>query len=327
MYRTILVPLDGSALSEGALPIACDIARRSGATLHLCHVTTRTSAAPISVEGLPVIDERLRSLGPLHDRLYLEHVRDRLVGEQDIPIIATVVEAHTAPDHDQTVPWMLARYAAAIAADLVVMPTHGRGGLSRFWLGSVADALVRLSPAPLLLIRAPDGASASGRPPRIQRILVPLDGSARSAAIVAHAHRLGRLLGAELLLVRVVVPAALGPAAPFTTPTDFDPERTRRDAAEARGYLEALAQRLAGDGVVVQTRVVVADLVAPAILAECERGGSDLIAMSTAGRSGLRRLLIGSVADKVLRRAEVPLLLYRGDPPVEARGHRGEGER
>lgn len=70
MYRTILVPLDGLPLSEGALPASCDIARRSGATLQLYHIMTRTSAAPISVEGLPVIDEHLHSLGPLHARVY-----------------------------------------------------------------------------------------------------------------------------------------------------------------------------------------------------------------------------------------------------------------
>lgn len=317
MYRAILVPLDGSPLSEGALPAACEIASRSGATLHLCHVITRTSATPISVEGLPVIDEHLHSLGPLHDRVYLEHIRDRLLAEHDLAIAVTALEPQVAVDHDQTVPWLIARHAIAIGAGLIIMTTHGRGGLSRFWLGSVADALVRLSPTPLLLLRAADGAAVSERPPRIGRILIPLDGSARSEAIVAHALRLGRALGAELTLLHVVVPAILGPAAPFTTPTDFDPERTRRDEVEARGNLEALAHQLAREGVVARVRVVMSDQVAPAILEECKRDGADLIALSTAGRSGLRRLLIGSVADKVLRRAEVPLLLHRDDMLVD----------
>lgn len=317
MYRTILVPLDGSPLSEGALPAACAIARSTGATLHLCHVRTHTSAAPISIEGLPVIDEQLHSLSALHDRVYLEQVRDRLVAEQELPITVTVLDPHATPDHDQPVPCLIARHARAIGAELIVMTTHGRGGLSRFWLGSVADALVRLSPAPLLLLRTPEGAPAGGRPLQVRRILIPLDGSARSEAIVAHALELGRLLGAELTLLRVVVPPVLGAAAPFTTPTDFDPERTRRDEAAAQSYLGALAQRLAGEGVAVRTRVVVTDQVAPAILEECERGGCGLIAIATAGRSGLRRLLIGSVADKVLRRADVPLLLHRDDAPVE----------
>lgn len=320
MYRTILVPLDGSLLSQGALPAACAVARRSGATLHLCHVRTQTSAAPISIEGLPVIDEHLHSLGTLHDRVYLEQIRDRLVREHDIPITVAVLDPCATPEHDQPVPCLIARHARAVGADLIVMTTHGRGGLSRFWLGNVADRLVRLSPAPLLLLRVSEGASTAGRAPVVRRILVTLDGSARSEAIVAHACELGLLLGAELTLLRVVVPAVLGPAAPFTAPTDFDPERTMRDEAAAQGYLDALAQQAAGEGAVVRTRVVVTDEVAPAILEECERGGCDLIAMSTAGRSGLRRLLIGSVADKVLRRAEVPLLLHRDDALVEHDG-------
>lgn len=313
MYRSLLVPLDGSPLSERALPVACDIACRSGATLHLCHVITQTSATPILVEGLPIIDEHLHSLRPRHVQVYLEQIRDRLMAEHDLPITVTVIDSQMAPDQDQTVPWLIARHARAIKAELIVMTTHGRGGLSRFWLGSVADALVRLSPAPLLLLRASEGALASAQPHRIRRILIPLDGSARSDAIVAHALRLQQVLQAELTLLRVVVPAVLGPAAPFTTPTDFDPERTRRDEAEAESYVEALAQQLAGEGVAVQTRVVVADQVASTIIEECERGGCDLIAMSTSGRSGLRRLLIGGVADKILRRAEVPLLLHRDD--------------
>lgn len=313
MYRSLLVPLDGSSLSERALPVACEIARRSGATLHLCHVATQTSAAPILVEGLPIIDEHLHSLRPLHVQVYLEQIRDRLMAEHDLSITVAVIDSQVAPDQEQTMPWLIARHARSIEAELMVMTTHGRGGISRFWLGSVADALVRLSPTPLLLLRAPEAASVSGQPLRIRRILVPLDGSARSEAIVAHALSLRQVLEADLTLLHVVVPAVLGPAAPFTTPTDFDPDRTRRDEAEAESYLEALAQRLAVEGVAVQTRVVVADQVAPTILAECERGRCDLIAMSTAGRSGLRRLLIGSVADKILRRAEVPLLLHRDD--------------
>lgn len=320
MYRTMLVPLDGSPLGEGALPAACAIARRAGAALHLCHVRTHTSAAPISIEGLPVIDEQLHSLGALHDQVYLEQIRDRLMAEHELPITVTVLDPYATPNHDLPVPCLIARHAQAIGAELIVMTTHGRGGLSRFWLGSVADALVRLSPAPLLLLRAPEGVSAAGRQLEVRRILVPLDGSARSEAIIAHALGLGRVLGAELTLLRVVVPAVLGAAAPFTTPTDFDPERTRRDEVEAQGYLDALAQRLARNGVVVQTQVVVTDQVAPAILEECQRGQSDLIAISTAGQSGLRRLLIGSVADKVLRRADVPLLLHRDEQVLERGG-------
>jgi nucleotide-binding universal stress UspA family protein len=312
MYRAILAPLDGSALSEKALSIACEIARRSGARLHLAFVTVQAMAAPIFVVGLPVVDDELHSLGRLHDRAYLEQLRDRLSAEHDLPITVAVLDSD---DDDQTIPSLLAAYAAANGIDLIVMTTHGRGGLSRLWLGSVADALVRLSPAPLLLLRSQEQAEpAKPAPPR--HILIPLDGSARSEEILASALALGQLLRAEYTLLHVIVPALLGPAAPFTTPTDFNPERTDREQAEAERYLEQVAARLREAGATVRTRAVVAGQVASAILEESQREGSDLIAMSTAGRSGIRRLLIGSVADKVLRRAEAPLLLHRDDPPA-----------
>jgi nucleotide-binding universal stress UspA family protein len=313
MFHTILVPLDGSAVSEEALPVACDLARRSAASLDLAHVSTRTMAAPIFVEGLPVIDADLHSLGRLHDRAYLEQIRDRLATEHDLPITVSTLDQHTSADHDQSIPWLLARQVVAIGADLIVMTTHGRGGLSRFWLGSVADALVRLSPAPVLLLHVLEGCPIPSRPAQVRRILIPLDGSERSEAIMAPALALGQLLGAVYTLLRVVVPAVLGPAAPFTTPTDFDPERTSRDEAEAQRYLDTVAGRMEQAGAIVRTRVRVTDQVASAILEESQSERCDMIALSTAGRSGLRRLMIGSVADKVLRRAEVPLLLHRDD--------------
>lgn len=318
MYRAILVPLDGSPLSEEALPLAAEIARRSGATLHLALVSVRTMAAPIYVEGYPVIDEDLHSLGRLHDQAYLEQTRDRLRAEQEFPVTTVVLDPLEGDNFDQTVPGILASYVAANQIDLIVMTTHGRGGFTRLWLGSVTDALIRLSPAPILVLRSQERAPEARQPAPPRRILIPLDGSARSEAILEPALALGRLLGAEYTLLRVVVPAVLSPAAPFTTPTDFNPERTMRDREEAQRYLEQVAARLTDAGATVRTRVVVSDQVALTILEESQREGSDLIAMSTAGRSGIRRLLIGSVADKVLRRGEVPLLVHRGEATAES---------
>jgi nucleotide-binding universal stress UspA family protein len=315
MYRSILVPLDGSPLSEYALPVACDLARRSSATLRLVHVHTDATSTPIAVEGLPVIDENLRSLGKVHARAYLERMREQLTAEHALPITLVVLDPLDAGTSDQTIPTMLANHAAITDTDLIVMTTHGRGGLARFWLGSVADALVRASPAPVLLLRPDEGMPKPDRPPPLQRILIPLDGSARSEAIVEHALVLGQLMESEYTLLRVVAPFILGAAAPFTTPTDFDPDRTMRLQREAHHELEHIARRLETTGVQVRTRVLIAEQAATAILDDAGEHGANLIAMSTSGRSGLARLLIGSVADKVLRGADIPLLLYR---PVAA---------
>src|SRR5512138_2571716 len=108
MYRSILVPLDGSPLSEYALPMACDIARRSGALLRLVHVHVLYTPAPIYVEGMPVIDEQMHSLGKAHERAYLEGIRDRLVGEADLQCAIAVLDPADADVPDQTIPGMLA---------------------------------------------------------------------------------------------------------------------------------------------------------------------------------------------------------------------------
>jgi nucleotide-binding universal stress UspA family protein len=311
MYRSILVPLDGSSLSTHALPIACDIARRSGAVLRLLHVHEWVTAAPIYVEGLPVIDESLRSLGKAHDLAYLEAIRDQLAAEYGVPIEVTVLDPTASDARDQTVATLLATHAAAAGTDLIVMTSHGRGGLARLWLGSVTDALVRASHVPILLLRPSEAMGAPDRARVFQRILIPLDGSARSEAIVAPALALGQSTQAEYTLLHIVAPFIVGVTPPFLAPRDFDPERTGRLQAEAQSYLDAVAELLRETGARVQTRVVVSEQTAAVILEEAGRHNSDLIAISTIGRSGLVRLLIGSVADKVLRGTALPLLLYR----------------
>lgn len=130
MYRSILVPLDGSSASEHSLPVACALARRAGALLRLVHVHVAYTAAPIYVEGLPVIDEQLHSLGKAHERAYLEGAQDRLVdeGEADLRIVTAVLDPAEMDVRDQTVAQLLASYAATTDTDLIVMTTHGRGG-------------------------------------------------------------------------------------------------------------------------------------------------------------------------------------------------------
>lgn len=318
MYRTLFVPLDGSPLGEAALPLAALVARRAGATVHLVHVA-HPSATPIAIEGLPVIDAQLHSLGARHDKVYLERIAARMQLDGPLAVVTTVLDPHTAEGDLLPVPVLLARHLAAIEADLLVLTTHGYGGFTHFWLGSIADALLRLSPTPILLLRPPEP-GATPRAPHIRRILIPLDDSARSEAILPHALALGTLFGASYTLLRVVVPSALGPSTPLTTPPDFDPDRTAQEQATAQEQLGTLARQLAAQGATVETEVRLAAQVAPTVLAACRYDDDDLIALSTAGRGGLQWLLFGSVADKLLRRSEVPLLLHRDEPPIEQDG-------
>jgi nucleotide-binding universal stress UspA family protein len=203
-------------------------------------------------------------------------------------------------------------------ADLTVMATHGRGMVTRAWLGSVADAFVRHVDRPVLLVRpeADEGAETDGAvAPKVEwtvsKMLLPLDGTPISEAIIGHATELGSLFGAAYHLVRVV-------ALPMEFSSSYPPDMIQMnkeylaDSEEAaRVYLEDHAQRLRGQGFDVDTAVVVGAQPVHGILTEAESSGSDLFAISAHSRSGLTRVLLGSTSDKVLRGAHVPVLMYR----------------
>ena len=310
MYRSILVPLDGSPLSEYALPAACDIARRSGAALRLVHVHMRATPDPNYVEGLPVIDEGMQSLGKDHERAYLERIRDRIIAEQDLRVTIAIRDPVRDVGRDVTIADALVAEAAATNTDPVVMTTHGRGGLARFWLGSVADALVRMSPVPVLSLHPSEPIPPIDQPSVFRHILIPLDGSVLAEQILEPALALGDLTRATYTLLHIVEPFVLPGYAPLAQAGQLDAQMTQAALAERQRYLDDLAQRLRAGGRQVHTRTLLAASPAVGILDAVQAQNADLIALATHGRSGLARLLIGSVADKVRRGADMPVLLY-----------------
>jgi len=290
----ILVPLDGSDLAERAVTVAAALASRRGSALRLVHVHRPVSADPIHVEGLPVFDEHLRPLGRNHEQAYLEGVRDRLaVG---VRTSVALLDGPPAP--------ALADDARANGAALIVMTAQGRGGIERALLGSVADQLVRISAVPVLLVRNGRGAP----PSHFRRIVVPLDGSPLSERILEHAQSLAHSdPPAELVLVNVVQPRPRGQwvgNAPIEGSTAPHEENARR-------YLDGVARRLTAVGARVQTSVLVSSDVASAVLNFARDEHADVIALATHGRSGLKRLALGSVADSVLRATTTPVLVLR----------------
>jgi nucleotide-binding universal stress UspA family protein len=295
----ILVPLDGSDLAEKALPVAAELARRTGASLRLVHVHVPIAADPIYVEGLPVIDEHMRSLRHEHEQAYLDQARQRLAA--GVAVSVALLDGPPAAT--------LAAHAQASGAALVVMTTHGRGGLERAWLGSMADELVHLSPVPLLLLRPEPGSV----PSPFRRTLVPLDGSARAESILEHVLELARLEpAAELVLLDVVQPIASTvwtPGAALTSSV-VTADVTQRQEEHARHYLDGVARRLQAAGVGVRTRIELAAGVASAILDVARDEQAGLVALATHGRSGLARLALGSIADKVVRGSRTPVLLF-----------------
>jgi nucleotide-binding universal stress UspA family protein len=323
MYRSILVPLDGSAASEQALPIACAIARRAGATLHLAHVHTPYGPI-ISIDGLPVIDDQLCSRARDHDQGYLDHTRARLEAETGGFITCTLLDQETNA-RDDRIAAILAHHAAELRSDLIVIGTRALSPLLRLVVGGVAADLGRMSGIPTLLVQARERQAAPGQAPAAQldpcrRILIALDGSARAEHILTPVTQLGKLTAAEYLLLHVVKPTMLRSGA-FTPPINLDPAGTARQRDEAELALAQLAAILRAGGSAVATRVVVAERPGDTIVDIARQQACDLIAMTVRERRGLARLLDRSISNQVLRKASVPLLLlYRPEAHREARG-------
>jgi nucleotide-binding universal stress UspA family protein len=316
MIRSILVPLDGSPLGEQALPYARAVARRTGAHVRVAHVHVRVD--PIRPDWPLPEDERWDAEARSHQLAYLDGVVRELA--------ASGVSASSAL-LEGGVESALCGHAAECRADLVVMTTHGRGPFSRFWLGSVADALVHRLTVPLLLVRARREAPDRAADPPLRRVLIPLDGSPCSEAALGAVAALGTAGGVEYTLLRAVAPPpALGwEVAGYGARVEADLlANERRD--EAGMYLAGVAKRLRSPEVRVQTRAVLHPSAAGAIL-EAEAGGDfDWIALGTRARTGAARLLLGSVADKVVRGAAIPVLVCRGAAPAAKEARHAAGE-
>ena len=297
MYERILVTLDGTPLAEQALVHAVSIARRAGAHLHLA--TVRQPAPATLLEApRPVGLEEVESdyLAAVADR-----VRDAGVSAVSPKVLtgSNVVEA-------------IETYRKNVDASVTVISTHGRGPVRRAWMGSVADRFVRTSAAPVLLVRAdaeelgePDIAAGTS----IGRVLVPLDGSAASEAALGPALELGRLSEAVCTLVRVV--ESLDDVESISLPNPFEATEQQLEAARgvAEAELDVVYERLRAEGFGVERMSRVVANVAEGILDCAADSGADLIAMATHGRGGLPRLVLGSVADKVTRAADCPVLV------------------
>ena len=296
--RNVLVPLDGSPFAESALPMAADIARRAAARLTL--VTVHTPMLPAhGAQGVPALDPGFDDEMRADIRAYLEMVRLRLAGEAPaIPEVETVVL-------DGPVPETLAEYAERADAGLLVLTTHGRGGMSRFWLGSVTDALVRRLDVPTLVVRPHAGPVApSGA---FRRVLLPIDGTPESLAGADAAVAVLGTVGVQYTVLRVMSTVSRR----FLT--FVSAEGVEDDAADEREVaLQELAvaeRRLRDHGADVRGVVRFHGSPAAAIVEYAAESRADLIAMATRGRGPVGRLLLGGVTDKVLRTATVPVLV------------------
>lgn len=295
MFCSILVPLDRSSFAEQALPLALSIARRAGASLDLLQVHLLYAFEDPKCPRLPY-DPALDREQKQQEQLYLDGTATWVTSVSAVPVTTAVVEGLVADG--------ILSQAQARKADLIVMTTHGRGPASRFFLGSVADELIRRTPIPVLLVRPTDITPSLIPEPVVEHIVIPLDGSALAEQVLEPAFELAHLLEARCSLLRMVEEAP-------PVPGGASSGHLHVTRAEAEAYLERIASQANVQGVPTRAHVSVGRHAAETILEEARAFPSHLIALATHGRGGVRRMLLGSVADKVIRGASSPVLVYR----------------
>jgi len=296
MYHRILVPLDTSELAEVALPYAEQMAGRLGSEITLMSVSHSAGEKEQRVfrsyiqETVAVTKERANR--------YLEKPTG-----QDVKVESAILVGNPAEE--------IVDYAERENIDVIVMATHGRSGIGRWALGSVADKVLRATERPVVLIRAKGARSDMLKKGVFKRALVPLDGSKESEAVIPYIEELASMLGAEVTLLQVlavVYHVYISGDAPAQVP--YTEEEMKPLKASAESYLEKAGSGLRGKGVTPKCQVRVG-AAGHEIIRLADEIGADIVAMSTHGRSGVGRLVFGSVAEKVVRTGNTPVLLVR----------------
>ena len=294
--NAILVPLDGSALAERALPAAMGLAEATHAALHL---VTVQPPMPFLTTDTPIPPDMLEEEGARLEA-YLRDTAMELSARCGSPVRHALVFGQPAAS--------LGKYAGSNAIDLIVMTTHGRSGLTRMALGSVAEALLRSVTVPVLLF-TPETATADG-PTRFATVLVALDGMSGSDVIVDAAVALGGVAHATAYtLVHVIENPP-----PMLARIAFYPERVapawrERREARARRALDPMADQLREGGLTASVQLLAGYPVSRQLLDFARTSGSDLLVMGTHAPRGAERVLLGSVADDVIRHADRPVLV------------------
>ena len=316
MQQYILVPLDGSALSEAILPHAIAAAQATKCDLMLLQVLEPVFEAIFGTIGLPeyveeeqLVEMRDEQFAAIH--LYLEKIASQLRTDE-LEIHTKVIEGnHTATqilwetEHDPLL-------------SMIAMTTHGRRGILHWLFGNVAAEVIQVTPRPLLLLRPQESdrsfSMTNFRVASYQNIIVPLDGSAFAEQALDVASELALSMNETLHLVSIVPPS-------HTLPTDIHKEEEsyslmkaalhQQEVERREHYLAQKAEQFREQGIRVHTDVA-SGHPAEEILRQSSLHQDTLLVMTTHGRSGLRRILLGGVAMKIVQEAHVPVLLVRG---------------
>jgi len=301
MFTRVIVPLDGSPLAQSALPYALALADAAGIPMTLLQVVAPL-ATTLDFDWQYDASLEATALARAYDAL--------------VPLTQSLHTAGRRVDTQVLLgdpPAEILHYADRGAQDLLVMATHGRGGALHWAFGSVARKVLTTTDTPLLIVRPSRVPEQPTQPAAIRSILVPLDGSARAETVLPLVRAVAKSSNAQVTLTRVVplIPSDYVMSS-YTTPSELTylDEITAAARAAATAHLGTLAAEWTAAGVKTDA-VVQTGAAANTLLETLTGGGYDLVAMTTHGRTGLSRWVLGSVAERLIEGSHTPVLLVR----------------
>jgi nucleotide-binding universal stress UspA family protein len=291
MFKKILIPLDGSDLAEQALPVAFHLAKKMQSELILLSVARREPVAMVEPMGYGtwLYEEKPISIREQLDTYLTKTVEKYAVA--DVPLTSLLKEGDEAGEIVDT--------AVSQEIDLIIMSTHGRSGLSRWFMGSITEKVMHQAPCPLLILRD------STLP---EHILITLDGSELAETALLPGLTLAAGIGADVTLLQVLEGSSPQPDADDRLESAENADHKKQRHATL--YLQTVAERFSN---YAPKTAIPYGKPAEAILSYAEGIPNSLIVIATHGRSGLARWVFGSVVEKVVRGASEPVLVIRLD--------------
>jgi len=299
MYTKMLIPLDGSKTAEQVLPFARILAARLKLPVELLDVID------ISAMSAHIASDKARFLDTLiaeGERVSREYLDEIAAGLSGVIVTSTVARGSAAD--------AIIEHAATEKGTLIAMATHGRSGLSRWMLGSVAEKVLRGSHNPLFLVRVHEE-GATNDAAMIKSIVVPLDGSELAESVLPTAMEVAKALDLEVHLCRAYELAA----SVYQGSEDYLPnydEMLREVKEETENYLAEKAAALKAAGLSRVSAVALAGSGAEEIIRYTQTHRDALVVMCTHGRSGISRWFLGSVTERVVRHSDHPVLVLHG---------------
>jgi len=300
--KSILVPLDGSAFAEQAIPLALGIAEQTGAVLNLVHVFVPAEVLD-PYDALHFVDVSLKSLK--HDKTrYLADVVDKLAATSSVFVASRVIEARAVSPSLDNIP--------GLDADLVVIATHGRGILGRLLSGSVAHSLLRQISVPLILVRGTDE-PVTFSAQTVEHVLLPFAGAKVSEQALQAIMDLGIFPTARHSLLHVVPLEPMHVVQDYARRTEWVPSRSRRIAGMQ--YLYPLARSLRADDRSVYTKVASSDEPMGQVVLRCaEQDDVGLIAIAYRHQWPLARMFWPNSSEYLFRNSSRPIMFVPSKP-------------